>query len=142
MNKRTVLYVIAANVLALIALTFIYPEFMVSPGSTGAAHATLGNDCFACHQPFLGASEARCQSCHAGAMLTDGKPHATQLYDVGSLDTPSLKGVFATAPYLHDGSARSLRQVFTTPGTSMREHDQRGLSAADLEALEAFVSTR
>lgn len=80
MNKRTVLYVIAANVLALIALTFIYPEFMVSPGDTGSAHASLGNDCFACHQPFMGASETRCQSCHKladiGIKDTQGQPLA------------------------------------------------------------------
>jgi cytochrome c peroxidase len=62
--------------------------------------------------------------------------------EVQRLDTPSLKGVFATAPYLHDGSATTLRQVLTSSAASMVEHDQRMLSAGDLEALEAFVSTR
>lgn len=83
----------------------------------------------------------RCESCHAGETLTDGKAH---LSAVGwlNLDTPSLRGAFATAPYLHDGSAATLRLVLTAPRTTMLEHDQRSLSAADLEALEAFVSTR
>ena len=83
----------------------------------------------------------RCASCHAGDALTDGLTHATLVSGTPWLDTPSLKGVFATAPYLHDGSAPTLRQVLTTRG-SLSQHDQRALSAADLEALEAFVSTR
>lgn len=81
----------------------------------------------------------RCESCHAGANLTDGLSHPTS---VGSLDTPSLKGVFATGPYLHDGSVKTLREVFTTSRPTVVSHDQRGLSAADLDALDAFVSTR
>jgi DNA-binding beta-propeller fold protein YncE/mono/diheme cytochrome c family protein len=84
----------------------------------------------------------RCQGCHAGPMLTDGRAHATRVGEVRMLDTPSLKGVFATAPYLHDGSAATLRQVLTSSAASMVEHDQRVLSAGDLEALEAFVATR
>jgi cytochrome c peroxidase len=84
----------------------------------------------------------RCTSCHAGAQLTDGLTHATLASAAPRLDTPSLKGVFATAPYLHDGSEPNLRQVLTNPRGSMVQHDQRGLSPADLEALEAFVTTR
>ncbi len=81
----------------------------------------------------------RCESCHAGAALTDGKVHPSL---VGVLDTPSLKGVFSTAPYLHDGSAKTLREIFTASRPSITDHDQRTLSAADLDALNAFVSTR
>lgn len=83
----------------------------------------------------------RCQSCHLGASFTDGLSHRTTLSDVPLLDTPSLKGAFATAPYLHDGSAASVRLVLTNRLTIV-EHDQRSLSSADLEALEAFVQTR
>lgn len=82
MNRRTMLYLIAANVLALIALTFIYPEFMVSPGPLGKGHTTLQADCFACHQPFRGATELRCQSCHAladiGIRDSTGRPIAAK----------------------------------------------------------------
>lgn len=86
---------------------------------------------------------ANCQSCHAGEALTDGVKHLAYNDSQLQLDTPSLRGVFATAPYLHDGSARTLRQVMTgSLRPSVREHDQRALSQADLEALEAFVSTR
>ncbi|MBE2248869.1 MAG: c-type cytochrome [Myxococcus sp.] len=85
---------------------------------------------------------SRCASCHAGAVLTDGLAHGSTLSGAPKLDTPSLRGVFASAPYLHDGSATSLRQVLLDPRASMAEHDQRALSAADLDALEGFLSTR
>lgn len=78
MKKSTLLAVIAMNVAALITLAFVYPEFMVSPGKLSAGHEALGEDCFACHKPFMGADEALCQSCHTladiGIKDTKGKP--------------------------------------------------------------------
>ena len=71
-------------------------------------------------------SELNCSSCHRGNAFTDGVIH-----DVGTLrtysgnrlgeslsgiKTPSLLGVFASAPYLHDGSAATLADVFTAVG--------------------------
>jgi hypothetical protein len=67
-----------------------------------------------------------CQQCHAEPALTDS-PGGT-LHDVGTLeatsgmrlhgpltglDTPTLKGLWQTAPYLHDGRAASLTELFT-----------------------------
>lgn len=83
----------------------------------------------------------RCESCHKGPTFTDGLAHTTTLSNLPRLDTPSLKGVFATAPYLHDGSAATLRMMLTSR-TTIFEHDQRLMSSADLEAIEAFVQTR
>src|SRR5690606_4783893 len=71
--------------------------------------------------------ELGCDSCHAGDDFTDSA--AGQLHDVGTLtelsgfrlgaeltgiDTPTLLGIWQTAPYLHDGSAPTLRDVLTT----------------------------
>jgi DNA-binding beta-propeller fold protein YncE/cytochrome c peroxidase len=68
-----------------------------------------------------------CAQCHAGADFTDSASGV--LHDVGTispssgqasgaplvgLDTPTLRGLWATAPYLHDGSARTLLDVLTT----------------------------
>jgi YVTN family beta-propeller protein len=62
-----------------------------------------------------------CTSCHSGAIMTD-----RTLHDVGTItassgkrigqpltgiDTPTLRGVFATAPYHHNGTARTLTDV-------------------------------
>jgi hypothetical protein len=67
-----------------------------------------------------------CQQCHADSAFTDGVGH-----DVGTLRsfsgnrlggelstirTPSLLGAFDSAPYLHDGSAETLEDVFHTVG--------------------------
>lgn len=65
-----------------------------------------------------------CTTCHVGPAGTD-----LQSYDVGTggssplekrgtvFDTPSLRWLWLSAPYFHDGSARTLREVFELPGT-------------------------
>lgn len=60
--------------------------------------------------------EAGCAQCHPGPLFTD-----LQQYDVGTrgrydrdtgtFDTPTLVELWRTAPYLHDGSAATLREV-------------------------------
>jgi len=81
----------------------------------------------------------RCQTCHAGEALTDGKAHPTQSGDVQKLDTPAHCGVFASAPYLDDGSRPTLHSVLVDAAPTIGVHDQRSLAAAD---LEAFLATR
>ena len=56
---------ISANLMVLLALTFAYPDLMVSPGHLSAGHAALSRDCLACHQPGRGPTTAKCVSCHA-----------------------------------------------------------------------------
>lgn len=79
--RRWILPVVLLNLLILIALVFVYPQLMVSPGPLRPAHAKLTTDCFACHSPFAGASAERCLSCHAlkdiGLRTTAGAPLAT-----------------------------------------------------------------
>ena len=74
-----------------------------------------------------------CAMCHSGPRFTDstlaGGPANFIRHNVGTfgpgsgmrlsgpldgLDTPSLRGVWDTAPYLHDGSAATLLDVITT----------------------------
>ena len=59
------LIVIAANLVVLVALAFVYPHLMVSPGPLSREHAELATDCFACHAPWRGAAAPRCTECHA-----------------------------------------------------------------------------
>jgi len=65
MKRRWLLVLIAVNLLALVALAFVYPHLMVNPGALVAAHAELTTDCFACHSPWRGAAADRCIACHA-----------------------------------------------------------------------------
>lgn len=64
MKGRWLFWTIAANLLVLIGLAFAYPHLMVSPGPVVAAHAGVGTDCFACHQPWRGAAATLCSACH------------------------------------------------------------------------------
>ena len=75
-------------------------------------------------------SQTGCARCHSGPLFTDLKS-----YDVGThnrfdkttdvFDTPTLIEVWRTAPYLHDGSAATLREVLT----AANRHDRHGLTS-------------
>ena len=79
-------------------------------------------------------------------------PETPRLHDVGTLtelsggrlgdelsgiDTPTLRGVWNSPPYLHDGSAASLAAVIRRPG------DQHGVTSAlsdeEIIDLETFL---
>ena len=66
--------------------------------------------------------KARCTTCHAGPNLTDERLHNTgvawkdgQLADLGAgqgiFKVPTLREVARTAPYMHDGSLKTLEEV-------------------------------
>ena len=79
MKKRPILLiVIALNLLVLVALAFVYPHLMVSPGPLVKGHAELATDCMACHAVWRGASSQRCSKCHVatevGLKTTKGVP--------------------------------------------------------------------
>jgi YVTN family beta-propeller protein len=84
-----------------------------------------------------------CVNCHRGDTLQDGKAH-----DLGTrspqdtqdrFDTPSLRGVARTSPYLHDGRAATLDEIFTRYNTSQRHGGGHRLTAAELRDLMAYV---
>jgi YVTN family beta-propeller protein len=88
--------------------------------------------------------QAGCATCHPPGLFTD-----LQKYDVGTraaydkptdrFDTPTLIEVWRTAPYLHDGSAATIRDVLTT----RNPHDQHGetsnLSSQEIDDLCAYI---
>jgi large repetitive protein len=93
-----------------------------------------------------------CHRCHAGEAFTDS-PQGYR-HDVGTLtaasggrldeellalDTPSLRGLFASAPYLHDGSAESLEEVLLVGNPSGAHGDTAALDAGELAQLVAFL---
>jgi Class III cytochrome C family len=77
---RWLLALIIANLIGLLALVFIFPHLMVSPGALIDGHTQFATDCFACHAPLRGASSQRCVTCHAvpdiGFRTTKGAPIA------------------------------------------------------------------
>jgi hypothetical protein len=79
MKKPSVtLIVLLLNLVALVALVFVYPHLMISPGALVKGHEQLATDCFACHAPWRGAAATRCTECHAvadvGLKTTKGVP--------------------------------------------------------------------
>ncbi len=85
-----------------------------------------------------------CISCHGGARFTDSTLGAGLLHDVGTrrtssgqrlgatlsgLDTPTLLGLWASAPYFHDGSAKTLDEVFRVAGGIVYQAEDAVLSA-------------
>lgn len=96
--------------------------------------------------------DAGCLACHAGPAWTDsslGTRHDVGTFGPGSgnrlggpldgLDTPSLLGVWATPPYLHDGSATTLEEVLTTRNPLDQHGTTSTLDPGELEALIAFL---
>lgn len=100
---------------------------------------------------------AGCPTCHPAPDYTDSAwvNGAPVLHDVGTLgpdsghrlggpligiDTPTLRGVWATPPYLHDGSAATLREVLVDRNPDDRHGATSSLSEEDLDALVSFLS--
>ncbi|WP_435627311.1 class III cytochrome C family protein [Candidatus Ferrigenium straubiae] len=81
--SRILKFVLAANLIAIAILAFVYPNLMVGPGKLIPGHKQLETDCFACHAPFLGSASERCVSCHKpaeiGRLTTTGQPVAKPL---------------------------------------------------------------
>jgi len=88
-------------------------------------------------------ARARCGACHPAPAYTDLKKHDVGLAAATDLrsrfDTPSLRECYRTAPYLHDGRARSLRETFTDHNPRDLHGRTTGLSANDLEDLLEFL---
>lgn len=98
--------------------------------------------------------KAGCASCHAAPDFTDATgPNAFHRIDLpfsgdqglgevtgraddkGRFRTPSLRNVGVSAPYLHDGSARTLT------GAIRRHRTAMGLKDDEVEALATFLRT-
>lgn len=111
-------------------------------------------------------TQARCASCHSGANFSDSKFHnigvnteadegrfaiSKDPADRGAFRTPTLRNITLTAPYMHDGSQKTLREVIDHYVDAPRKTKNKGklsplmpvieLSDAEKEDLEAFLKT-
>lgn len=86
-----------------------------------------------------------CTDCHSGQLYTD-----MELYDVGTrrsfdntakFDVPSLIETWRTAPYLHDGSAATLKEIFTKFNPKNKHGQTTELSKEDLDALLEYINS-
>ena len=85
---------------------------------------------------------ANCNRCHEGTMRGGG---VNRLETVGltadgvKLDIPHLVGVYATAPYLHDGRAATLEEIFTKYNTHHLHGKAHELDEAQMKDLLEYV---
>jgi len=87
----------------------------------------------------------QCAFCHSGKYYTNKK-----LFDVGTgkptdrsplIDVPQLTNVFLTAPYLHDGSARTLEEIWTVFNPNDKHGVTNDLTKDELNDLIEYLKT-
>lgn len=88
----------------------------------------------------------RCAYCHSGPKGTSqrsfevGTRKATD--NTGLLDTPQLTNVALSAPYLHDGSARTLEEIWTVFNPDDKHGRTNDLTKDELNDLIEYLRTR
>jgi YVTN family beta-propeller protein len=96
--------------------------------------------------------QSRCATCHSGPLFTDSTPRSKPLlHDVGTgrddasekngtaYDTPTLLGVYRSAPYLHDGSAATLRDLLTKQNQADQHGKTSQLTPQQVDDLVEFL---
>lgn len=83
--------------------------------------------------------QLKCDNCHSGPYYTDMKMHriGEDIEFEKGWDTPTLREVWRTAPYLFDGRAATMEDVF-------KEHKHgvdKKLSKSELEELVEYVNS-
>lgn len=129
--------------------------YVASLTSTGRsphrlANGNLSSDAIAGKTIF---QSQNCAACHSGTAFSDSASLAR--HDVGTLlassgqrlggnldgiDTPTLRGLWKTAPYLHDGSAATLQDVLVTKNISAKHSNLFSLTTTEINQLVAYLN--
>jgi YVTN family beta-propeller protein len=85
----------------------------------------------------------QCPTCHPGPHYTnlrvEGVGTGTARDTSGSFDVPHLTGIGSKAPYLHDGRAATLSEIWTAPGVGDFHGAVTDLSKSELDDLVEFL---
>jgi len=100
--------------------------------------------------------KAECVKCHPLPATTNNKradvgtgtgrpdplkmPNGQTIYPM-QFDVPHLRGAWDSAPYLHDGRAKTLLEVFTKFNPENKHGKTKGLTKQELDDLVAFVQS-
>jgi len=119
------------------------PGYELTPGQErGKALFERGVDRFGKPIPETN----RCSYCHSGPKGTSQRS-----FDVGTkkptdnsgfFDTPQLTNTALTAPYLHDGSARTLEEIWTVFNPEDKHGRTNDLTKDELNDLIEYLRTR
>ncbi len=120
---------------------------------TNSPHAKEGlSDAAKRGQTLFHSKAVGCAECHSGPYFCDSQPGKTfAMHDVGTgrgdksekmgtkYDSPSLLGVYRSAPYLHDGTAATLEEVLTTQNKEDRHGKTSQLTPDQVSDLVEFL---
>jgi cytochrome c553 len=125
---------------------FVLSPHIAAPGKLSAA-AERGRKLFT-------SAEVGCATCHSGPYFSDSRlKEPFNLHDVGTgnddplekmgplYDTPTLLGIYRTAPYLHHGKAATLRDVLTTQNKGDQHGKTSHLKAQDIDDLVEYLKS-
>jgi len=88
-------------------------------------------------------TQAKCDVCHSGEYFTDLKKHdvGTGIEECASVpfDTPTLREIWRTAPYLYNGSAVTMKEVLTTFNKNDKHGRTSKLTEQEIEALAEYI---
>lgn len=88
----------------------------------------------------LFAGKAECATCHAGPKAGGGRRGWVGTTPAGmDLDVPHLAGVYDSYPYLHDGSAATLEEIFSKRNAQKVHGKADTLTEAELKDLLEYV---
>lgn len=110
-------------------------ERIPAPAPIGMANT----DAAARGKALFESADVGCLACHGGSLMS-----TKQIVDVGTggaFKVPSLVGVGARAPFIHDGCAATLMDRFTTCGGGDLHGKTSQLSPAQLSDLVAYLET-
>jgi YVTN family beta-propeller protein len=122
----------------------LFLDSLAMPLSPGHAHGEPLSEAEGRGQAIYNNAELGCISCHPRPLYTDLERHdvgtATLDERIGpEYDTPTLRGLYDSAPYFHDGSAPTLYETLTRP-TPGSEHDVTALLTEEqIQDLIAFL---
>ncbi len=95
-------------------------------------------------EKLFNSPDTGCANCHEPPLLTD-----LHSYNVGTqnpfdkedreFDTPTLRELWRTSPYLHDGSAATIRDVLTTRNPKDEHGKTSRLSAQQIDDLAEYL---
>jgi mono/diheme cytochrome c family protein len=87
--------------------------------------------------------KASCAQCHPAPYFTDKKMHNVGVLSAsepdGRYDTPSLIEAYRTAPYLHDGRALTLKDVFTGNNEKKQHGKTDALTDGEIDDLVEYL---
>jgi len=124
------------------------PNLMYNPTGELSAAALRGKEIFERTVDIYGKEippKGRCVTCHPAPYFSN-----FQLEDVGSLsemddtmkfDTPHLNNIFASAPYLHDGKAKTLEEIWTIYGGDDNHGYVNDMTKMQLNDLISYLNS-